>query len=143
MKLKELITHLQQIDKMNGSFNDDLEAVVVVRSEGAMGGTPVCKITNVNAGFDWDKGLLMFTTIESVMKVNSKIKQKVMNNTEIKKYLYRVKPTAKAVAKLDKVYLYHADIDQHYVAFRVPIDEMGENLFEDEIPAQLLIRWLV
>lgn len=77
-----------------------------------------------------------------------------MNNNEIKKALYREKPIAKEIwvttadnltgAKPYSVYkaLIDDDMDK-IVTFIIPHSEMGDTRFEKEVPAQLLIRWLV
>lgn len=66
---------------------------------------------------------------------------------EIKKSLYKEKPVAERVDITEGNHLYKAYIgsggDEERLYFNVPESEMGENLFEDKIPAQLLIRWLI
>ena len=121
----------------------DFEVVIQVERAGAAGGTPCVDVRAAISGFDWDSGKFMLLPVEPLIEINRKVKQKIMTPTELKKYLYRNKPTARKVGGTPSVYLYHADVDQSYVVFRVPVAEMGENPFEDEIPAQLLIRWLV
>lgn len=74
-------------------------------------------------------------------------------NNEIKKALYREKPVATEILVSDipnvsgesELYsLYRAKLSDGYVAaFGVPHKEMGEKRFHKEVPAQLLIRWLI
>lgn len=71
-----------------------------------------------------------------------------LTKTEIKIILYKEKPTAKKVLtgmQNEEVYMmsYSAksSIGEHI--FMIPVSEMGETPFESELPAQLLIRWLV
>lgn len=66
----------------------------------------------------------------------------------IKKALYKSKPVATLYRK-DKDYFYYQVIIwntymncEHGVLFKVPIEDMGETLFGDEEPAQLLIRYI-
>ena len=67
-----------------------------------------------------------------------------MNRNEIKKTLYREKPKASKIAQpLNKRFLYEAKTSLGHVRFDVPIRDMGETFFEKEMPAQLLIRWMV
>lgn len=66
-----------------------------------------------------------------------------MKNTEIKKILYKEKPIAKKQKSrmLPKTHLhYHCITSLGEIKFKIPIEE-GFN-FEDEMPAQLLIRWI-
>jgi hypothetical protein len=75
-----------------------------------------------------------------------------MNNNEIKKALYKEKPIAmhnvnfvetkgeRPYPVLEWGYYTTTSLGTHY--FRVPLSEMGETPFEEEVPAQLLIRWL-
>lgn len=72
-----------------------------------------------------------------------------MEKNDVKKALYREKPVAKHMMNgqdetSGKYRWYCTAInDGTVVAFKVPESEMGEGLFESEVPAQLLIRWLV
>lgn len=74
-----------------------------------------------------------------------------MNVNEIKKALYRAKPTAhlehirKVGASVALVYLCHLrseDVTADLI-FDVPVEELMDGLFGKEMPAQLLIRYLV
>lgn len=70
-----------------------------------------------------------------------------MNTTEIKKALYKQKPIAEYAYSKDRVWTYSTEVvidnREEEVLFQVPIEEMGEATFEKELPAQLLIRWMV
>lgn len=63
--------------------------------------------------------------------------------TVIKKYLYKNKPTAE-LAPTDKkdLVLYRANFLGGSVEFEIPFDERPLNGFEQQMPAQLLIRWI-
>lgn len=65
-----------------------------------------------------------------------------MNKTEIKKALYREKPTAFYLKKSKEFAEYRAEISEpeDSVYFKIPLEEASN--FDNEIPAQLLIRWL-
>lgn len=69
-----------------------------------------------------------------------------MEKNEIKKALYKEKPVAKRIlntgAEKDH-YLYNTQINSEDVWFKVPYGDMGATCFEEEMPAQLLIRWIV
>ena len=70
--------------------------------------------------------------------------------TEIKKALYKEKPVAVELETISGggevsdggIATYIANTSLGNVVFRVPYSEMGEEKFEEEVPAQLLIRWL-
>jgi len=74
-----------------------------------------------------------------------------MKPEDIKKALYKEKPIAKFVrTKTEGViravshWVYSAKLnDGNEVLFEVPTKEMGEAGFSQDMPAQLLIRWLV
>lgn len=65
---------------------------------------------------------------------------------EIKKVLYKEKPIAKSLKTVgifdSETYIYYALTSLGLIEFKVPLSEMGENIFDDEVPAQLLIRWI-
>lgn len=64
-----------------------------------------------------------------------------MKTNEIKKALYKEKPTAKKTSFIADYYNYVTQLENGtIVEFNIPKKE-GEH-FEDNIPAQLLIRWL-
>lgn len=75
-------------------------------------------------------------------------------NNEIKKALYKEKPvatemdvvTSDNLTGVEPYSVYWAKLDDDLykiVKFVIPHKEMGETRFEKEVPAQLLIRWLV
>lgn len=75
-----------------------------------------------------------------------------MNLNEIKKALYKEKPIAKEIdngrsgirgSSAITMSRYRAKTSLGDIDFCVPHHEMGEKNFEKEIPAQLLIRWIV
>jgi hypothetical protein len=74
-----------------------------------------------------------------------------MNNTEIKKELYKQKPIAKmlyirsGVAYYDAVIRIEEEsvIKNKTVFFMVPVEDMGDADFTPEMDAKLLIRYLV
>lgn len=62
---------------------------------------------------------------------------------DIKKALYKQKPTAKRTDIVYDRHHYIAELDDiGIVYFNVPESEMGPMIFETEMEAQLLIRWL-
>lgn len=68
-----------------------------------------------------------------------------MNLNDVKKILYKEKPIAHRVATQGvnwEIWFYQAHMKGLSVSFAVPESDMGEKLFEKEIPAQLLIRWI-
>ena len=65
----------------------------------------------------------------------------IMNTTEIKKALYKQKPTAVRTNYQGKYVHYVAQLeDASIIQFEIPNQEAT---FGNEVPAQLLIRWLV
>lgn len=68
-----------------------------------------------------------------------------MNITEIKKELYRRKPTARLERIIKGSAIYRTDITWPYpddLCFNVPIDDVGDAVLYPEMEAQLLIRYL-
>ena len=66
-----------------------------------------------------------------------------MEKNEIKKALYRQKPIAKKMFEENGNYVYRTYLeDGTELPFIVPISDMGDAKFEDEMDAKLLIRWL-
>ena len=62
---------------------------------------------------------------------------------EIKKALYKEKPVAICFAENEIAKYYRCELkDYGKHEFHVPWSDMGDKPFEDELPAQLLIRWL-
>lgn len=70
-----------------------------------------------------------------------------MNKNEIKKALYKQKPTAEFqfIRMGNAHYLTSVNIDSidKLVFFEVPVDDMGTADFEREMDAKLLNRWIV
>lgn len=72
-----------------------------------------------------------------------------MDKTEIKKLLYKQKPTAQLSFIDSKKIMYQAKVtaanDQPAVNvfFEIPLADIGDASFTPEQPAQLLIRWLI
>lgn len=65
------------------------------------------------------------------------------NINEIKKALYREKPVAKKVDERNGIYAYDATlVDGTIIQFDVPISDMGDAKFEDQMDAKLLIRYI-
>lgn len=62
------------------------------------------------------------------------------NLNEIKKSLYREKPIAVKNYNLstEDTYIY----ETNSLEFAVPVSDMGDAKFNDNEPAQLLIRWI-
>lgn len=67
-----------------------------------------------------------------------------MNTNEIKKSIYKEKPTAKLMAVTKAGIKYRADINEapESIYFIVPFEDIGDGVFQAEMPAQLLIRYL-
>lgn len=68
-----------------------------------------------------------------------------MTRNEIKVELYKQKPSAFLVKIENGKWYYTAALKEprQTLDFIVPVKDMGETVFKDEEPAQLLIRWLV
>ena len=65
-----------------------------------------------------------------------------MELNEIKKLLYKKKPTATKFADNGSYYFYDCIIEDIQIMFTVPYAEMGEKFFQVSEPAHLLIRWI-
>lgn len=66
-----------------------------------------------------------------------------MELNSVKKALHKEKPIAKVIAETNEHKGYVCELaNKQIIYFHVPIKEMGEKEFEDEINAQLLIRWI-
>ncbi len=69
-----------------------------------------------------------------------------MSLDEIKKILYKEKPIAKqynwGLYMEGAIHYYRTDTSIGRFYFNVPRNEMGDTEFEEELPAQYLIRWL-
>ena len=68
-----------------------------------------------------------------------------MDKNEIKKELYKNKPTAYRFLKTDDLHIYQTLISNSRLQFNVPLSDMGTSIhrFKDEMPAHELIRWLI
>lgn len=69
----------------------------------------------------------------------------MMEKNEIKKALYRQKPTAHFVMARKTGLRYQAFLEEEMctVSFEVPMFDMGSVDWYPEMNAQLLIRWLI
>jgi len=69
-----------------------------------------------------------------------------MEKNEVKKALYKQKPIAKLI-KMGKVFYYETTIvlegKEELLKIEVPMSDMGDATFGEEIKGQLLIRWIV
>lgn len=66
-----------------------------------------------------------------------------MTKEEIKKALYREKPTAKLYDKNNLHFFYSCQLENGgTVFFKVPVIEMGNLPYSDEEQGQLLIRYI-
>lgn len=66
----------------------------------------------------------------------------IMEKNEIKKALYRQKPTAFFNYIRKGSAYYHAEVDGKNVWFEVPVNDMGDADFGATMQAHLLIRWV-
>jgi hypothetical protein len=67
-----------------------------------------------------------------------------IERNDIKKELYRQKPIAEVWHKNSTDYYYSAYLyGGAKIDFKVPVSDMGEKLFDNEMPAQLLIRYII
>lgn len=66
-----------------------------------------------------------------------------MEKNEIKKLLYKEKPTAHFLKVTKDGIYYTTGFGENTITFLVPISEIGEVVWEKEISAQLLIRYIV
>lgn len=65
-----------------------------------------------------------------------------MDKNEIKKALYRQKPTAFFNYIRKGVAYYHTELDGENLWFEIPVDDMGDADFGSTMEAKLLIRWV-
>jgi hypothetical protein len=65
-----------------------------------------------------------------------------MEKNEIKKGLYKENPTAYLIHVRGDGILYQTGITSGTVHFLIPLGEVGEVIWETEMEAKLLIRWL-
>lgn len=66
-----------------------------------------------------------------------------MELNEIKKALYRQKPTAFFNYIRKGVAYYHTELDGKNLWFKIPVNDMGDADFGSTMEAKLLIRWVV
>ena len=66
-----------------------------------------------------------------------------MNNTEIKKQLYKQKPDADFQFIRKGIAYYYADLIEQRVHFEIPVNDMGDADFTARMDAKLLCRWLI
>jgi len=71
-----------------------------------------------------------------------------MEKNEIKKKLYKQKPTAIFSKIQSGMAYYYTSIDkltdqERTVVFEIPVSDMGNTPFEVSMSSQLLIRWVV
>ena len=68
----------------------------------------------------------------------------IMTNTEIKKALYKQKPTAQLEQIKGGIAHYYTQIiEGDFIRFEVPCNDMGTASFYTEMDAKLLNRWIV
>ena len=65
-----------------------------------------------------------------------------MEKNEIKKRLYKDGPIAALKEVRSDGVLYYTKVDGTTIYFLIPLGEVGEVVWELEMPAKLLIRWL-
>lgn len=61
---------------------------------------------------------------------------------DIKKALYKQNTTAHLISIRTGVAYYKTHIEEGFVRFNVPVNDMGDAEFFPEMPAKLLIRWI-
>ncbi len=67
-----------------------------------------------------------------------------MELNEIKKQLYREKPTASMVSVKKTGIVYNCPFNnEEGLFFEVPLTDIGDAIFFHSMPAQQLIRWLI
>lgn len=67
-----------------------------------------------------------------------------MTRTNVMVALLKEKPTAiKTKESTDTVFKYSTECSLGSINFTVPVSDMGEKEFEEEVPAQLLNRWII
>lgn len=66
-----------------------------------------------------------------------------MTLTEIKKDLYKQKPTATLSSIRRGLITYFCEAKGLPIMFQIPINDIGDGLFESTMPAHLLIRYIV
>lgn len=66
-----------------------------------------------------------------------------MELNELKKILYKTRPIAKIDQVSKKGIMYKCELPERFIYFLIPLDDIGDATFGDEIYAQLLIRYLI
>ena len=70
-----------------------------------------------------------------------------MEKNEVKKALYKQNPMAMFNYIKQGVAYYKTIVDigdyEHQITFEIPVNDMGEAKFEQEMEAKFLIRWIV
>lgn len=66
-----------------------------------------------------------------------------MKLTEIKKELYKQKPTAILTCIRKGVAYYYTYLETFQVNFAIPVDDMGDADFTSFMDAKLLNRWII
>ena len=66
-----------------------------------------------------------------------------MNLTEIKKELYKQKPTAHFNFIRKGVAYYNTELNGEQIWFEIPVNDMGDADFGTTMEAKLLNRWIV
>lgn len=65
-----------------------------------------------------------------------------MDINEIKKILYKEKPKAHFSSMNKSFIRYYTKISETIITFLIPVSDIGDATFEDEMEAKLLIRWI-
>lgn len=65
-----------------------------------------------------------------------------MERNEVVKMVYKNKPTATLMYIRKGKAFYKASIEQNDILFEVPVDDMGEADFTNEMESQFLLRWV-
>jgi hypothetical protein len=78
------------------------------------------------------------------MEQNTNLNLQSLKRDDIKKLLYRQKPKAILIKKINGIWTYTTPLREPrlFLDFEVPESDMGDAKFEDEMDAHLLIRWL-
>lgn len=66
-----------------------------------------------------------------------------MDKNEIKKFLYKENPTAVLHNVRKDGIMYTTGFGENTITFLVPLNELGETVWEKTIAAKLLIRYIV
>ena len=66
-----------------------------------------------------------------------------MERNELRKIFYRDNPMANFNYIKSGVAYYYVLLDKETFHFAIPIDDMGEGEFRDQMEAKHLVRWLI